>query len=234
VLTLGGTNSSLFTGDIDFQNLAASTFGSTGPTFWLQTVTQLQLNGQSVNIGSSQDNSAAIDTGTTLVGGPTEAVQNLYGQIPGNVSLGGGMFGYPCNTDIQISFSFGGKSWPMNPKDFNLGQIQRSNGLCTGAIFDVGQGAQTSAGTPDWIVGDAFLKSVYTVFRTNPNSVGFAELSSAAGGSAGTPGSGSPGSSSSSGNGGSKTSSAMRNALGVTTSATFALTVISVLAAFVF
>jgi cathepsin D len=29
---------------------------------------------------------------------------------------------------------------------------------------------------PGWIIGDTFLKNVYTVFRANPASVGFAAL----------------------------------------------------------
>jgi cathepsin D len=52
------------------------------------------LNGQSITIGGAQNNLAAIDTGTTLVGGPTEAIQSLYSQLPGNTQLGNGMFGF--------------------------------------------------------------------------------------------------------------------------------------------
>ena len=38
--------------------------------------------------------SAIIDTGTTLIGGPTSGVQNLYAAIPGSQALGGEMEGF--------------------------------------------------------------------------------------------------------------------------------------------
>ena len=100
VFTLGGTNSSLFQGDIDFNNFPS---GST-PSYWLQTVSQLTLNGNSVDIGSSSSNVAAIDTGTTLLGGPTEAVQAFWGQVSGSRSLSNGMFAF--RTFFLASHSF--------------------------------------------------------------------------------------------------------------------------------
>ena len=34
-----------------------------------------------------------------------------------------------------------------------------------------------SQGGPDWVIGDAFLKNVYSVFRFSPGpSIGFAQL----------------------------------------------------------
>ena len=56
--------------------------------------------------------------------------------------------------------SFGGKSWPINPLDFNVGQISNGpNPFCQGAIFDLSQGSNNVPGSssPTWIVGDTFL-----------------------------------------------------------------------------
>ena len=79
--------------------------------------------------------------------------------------------------------AFGGKAWPTNPKDMNLGPISSGSSVCAGAIFalDIGGGG----GDPTWIIGGTFLKNVYSVFRSQPAAIGFAELSSAAGGSSG-------------------------------------------------
>lgn len=85
----------------------------------------------------------------------------------------------------------------------NLGTV--GQGLCLGGIFDLTQGSDVGegGGNPSWVVGDTFLvscifhpfifirysslsltqKNVYSVFRSNPPSIGFAQLSSAAGGS---------------------------------------------------
>ncbi len=42
----------------------------------------LTAQGTSVTIGSGSNAYAAIDTGTTLVGGPSAYIANLYSQIP--------------------------------------------------------------------------------------------------------------------------------------------------------
>ncbi|TFY82401.1 hypothetical protein EWM64_g1613 [Hericium alpestre] len=188
VLTFGGTNSSLFTGNIDFQNFPSGTQAS----FWLQTVTSVSVGGKSVSIPSGNGALAAIDTGTTLIGGPTDAVNNIWGAVSGASPMTGqdqGFWAFPCNTKVNVTFSFGGNSWPISPSDMNLGSV--GGGMCRGAIFDVSQGSNIPAngGTPSWIVGGTFLKNVYTVFRASPPSVGFAQLSNAAGGSPGSPGS---------------------------------------------
>ncbi len=126
---------------------------------------------------ASSDPLAAIDTGTTLVGGPSSIISAMYAQIPGS-RPGTGQYEnyylYPCSTRVNVSLAFGGRSWPVSPDDFQLMQV--SSSLCLGAFFEL----NTNGGTPDWIVGDTFLKNVYTVFRYEPPSVGFATLSEAA------------------------------------------------------
>ena len=56
--------------------------------------------------------------------------------------------------------AFGGKSWPINPLDFNAGQVNSGrNPLCVGAIFDLSLGANNVPDNsgPTWVVGDTFL-----------------------------------------------------------------------------
>lgn len=50
------------------------------------------MDGKSVNIGTG--NSAAIDTGTTLIGAPTAAVTAIWGAVSGSVALSGNMTGF--------------------------------------------------------------------------------------------------------------------------------------------
>jgi cathepsin D len=79
--------------------------------------------------------------------------------------------------------SFGGSTWTINPADMNLGSVPSSvsgttTQMCAGGIFDIGTSVGSGAGVPTWIVGDTFLKNVYSVFRANPAAVGFAQLAS--------------------------------------------------------
>ena len=55
--------------------------------------------------------------------------------------------------------------------------------MCLGAFFSLEEGSTTVEGAnpsdgPAWIIGDTFLKNVYSIFRyDNPRAVGFAQLS---------------------------------------------------------
>ncbi|EPQ56668.1 aspartic peptidase A1 [Gloeophyllum trabeum ATCC 11539] len=170
--TMGFVNQSLYTGDIDFQNIPSGS-----ESYWILPLTEITVQGASMTFPSTQSSFAAIDTGTTLVGGPSSAIAQLYSQIPGSAPGSGnfeGYYTYPCNTQVNVSLAFGGKSWSISPQDFRLTQLTQSE--CLGAFFEL----TTGGSAPAWIVGDTFLKNVYSVFRFNPPSIGFAALSEAA------------------------------------------------------
>ncbi|KAJ8462700.1 hypothetical protein ONZ45_g17841 [Pleurotus djamor] len=96
-----------------------------------------------------------------------------------------GFFSFPCSAQISMSISYGGKVWPINPRDMNLGRLAPGSSQCLGGVFDLGLGSSivSGGGNPEWVVGDVFLKNVYSIYRADPPSIGFAELSAAAGGS---------------------------------------------------
>ncbi|KAJ3772679.1 aspartic peptidase domain-containing protein [Lentinula raphanica] len=186
VFTLGGSNTSLFSGDIEFLDTQGT------PSFWLLTMNALTVQSQSISLGSSSQLSA-IDTGTTLIGGPSDAVQNFYASIAGSeeVPQEQGFWSFPCSTSLNTTISFGGTAWPISSSDMNLGPVSKGSSDCLGGIFDLSLGSNIpeSSGNPSWVVGDVFLKNVYTVFRGTASSssdtpaVGFAQLSTQAGGS---------------------------------------------------
>ncbi|KAJ7281574.1 aspartic peptidase A1 [Mycena rebaudengoi] len=162
--TMGFVNSTLYTGDIEYIDVPTST-----NSYWIYL-----LPGNSVSVGTGQDAYAAIDTGTTLVGGPPDQIALIYAQIPGSSPATGrydGYYQYPCDTTVVVTISFGGKSWTVSPADFHLTRI--SAGTCIGAFFSL----TTGDSAPPWILGDTFLKNVYSVFRYDPPSIGFASLS---------------------------------------------------------
>ncbi|KAH9167398.1 acid protease [Lactarius sanguifluus] len=168
VFTLGATNTSLYTGQIDYQTVDTT-------AYWTLPLTSLTVNSNSVTIPSSSS-LAAIDTGTTLVGGPAAQISALYAQIPGSAPGTGnydGYYTYPCSTTVNVALSFGGQSWSISPSDFKLAQL--SDSLCLGGFFELSR-SQSSSSQVGWIVGDTFLKNVYSVFRASPPSVGFATL----------------------------------------------------------
>jgi cathepsin D len=78
IFTLGGTNTTLFTGDIEFLDMPST------PSFWLLSMNSVTVNGKSVAITTGDSAISAIDTGTTLIGGPSKDVAAIYAAIPGS------------------------------------------------------------------------------------------------------------------------------------------------------
>lgn len=169
VIDMGYTNSSLYTGSIEYHNVIGT------PQYWEINLNTLTVQGKSINIAGAL--TAIIDTGTTNIAGPADAIASIYAQIPGSQAGTGqleGYYTYPCSTTVNVQFNFGGNTWSMSPADFTHSRVSSTE--CLGAFFvsSIGQGG------PSWIIGDAFLKNVYSVFKYSPASVGFAALSETA------------------------------------------------------
>ncbi|KAI0675143.1 protease [Trametes maxima] len=161
-LYLGGTDSSLYTGSIEYHPV-------TGTGFW-------QIGGASLRVGSQTVASGfqtIIDSGTTIIYGPPSSVAALYKAIPGSkvYDSQNGFYSFPCaTTPSNVALNWGGKSWAISADNFVLGKASLTE--CIGAIVgrDMGLGSKT------WLVGDSFMKNVYTAFSFDANSVGFSPL----------------------------------------------------------
>jgi len=171
---LGATNTSLYTGEIDFIDMPTAV-----PSYWMLPLTNLTVQGSSISLPSGSSSFAAIDTGTTLIGGPPSAIQAIFAQIPGSYPGVGdyeSYWIYPCDTRVQVQLSFGGRTWNIDPVDFKLASLQQNQ--CLGAFFELSM----AGSAPAWVMGDSFLKNVYSVFQAPSASyslarIGFAELS---------------------------------------------------------
>ena len=151
-LQLGRIDKSKFKGDLTWVNY--------NPALGFYVV-PAKVNGKSIL--------TIIDSGTTLIIGPTSQIRSLMQKLP-NVTMfisNGALHGrFPCNKPPKVTFNFGGK-------DFSLGKDQISYGKsgneCVLSI--VGQdGMPLNA----WIVGDSFFQTVSVVFDQDNNRVGFA------------------------------------------------------------
>ncbi|WRT69275.1 uncharacterized protein IL334_006259 [Kwoniella shivajii] len=209
-LVLGGTNTSKYTGSINYVSIDSDDLD-----YWRIPVQGTTVQGSQISISSSGSPQAAIDTGTTLIGVPTTVAQSIYSQISGSEALSAssgydGYYQYPCDTTVNVTLQFGGLSYSISQADMNLGSFTRDTSMCTGAFFEM----DLSTTSPiQWIVGASFLKNVYTTFRYNPSAIGFAQLangvqsvsngttssSTTGGGTSGSGGTGSGSGSSSSG-----------------------------------
>ncbi|KAK6969429.1 aspartic peptidase domain-containing protein [Favolaschia claudopus] len=171
VFTFGGTNSSLYTGGIEF-------FNSTSTSAWALNITKFTIQGHEVILTQSR-NDVAFDVATNGIYGPTSSVAAIWAKVDGAFVVGTGVYQYSCSTDLNVTVAFGGRSWTLDPAGLNFPSNGVSDGQCLGAIAGMDQAEDQ----PGWIFGDTFLRGVYTVLRQgNPPAVGFAELSEQGGG----------------------------------------------------
>ncbi|GJE96864.1 aspartic protease [Phanerochaete sordida] len=163
-LFLGGTDTSKYTGSIEYHSIDQST------GFW-------QATGAKSVAGSKTPNTnfeTIIDSGTTIMYGPPSAVKTFYAAIPGSAVYDSsqGYYSYPCNSPPTVGFSWGGKTWPVTSANFNLGTTEDGSSQCVGALA----GQDLGLGNSVWLLGDSFMKNVYTAFSFDQNAVGFATL----------------------------------------------------------
>ncbi|KAJ7782162.1 acid protease [Mycena olivaceomarginata] len=164
-LFLGGANSDHYTGDIEFNSVDSS------GGFW-------QATGASAKVGSSTAVSGIqtiIDSGTTLMYGPAADVKKIFAKVTGSKvydSTNGATTPTPCATPPTIAFSWGGSDWAISADNLNLGQTESGSKDCVASLAaqDLGLGDGV------FLLGDAFMKNVYTVFDADQEAVGFAEL----------------------------------------------------------
>ncbi|KAF9818610.1 hypothetical protein IEO21_02590 [Rhodonia placenta] len=159
-LYLGGTDSSLYSGDLEYHDLVSSA------GYWTIGGASAIVNGQTV----VSDFETIIDSGTTLMFGPTDAVAQFYSGIDGAQSLGDGSYGIPCDSFPTVAFTWGGNTFTISSDAFNLGD--NGNGLCQAALG----GEDLGLGDNVWLLGDTLMQSVYTAFSVDNSAVGFANL----------------------------------------------------------
>jgi len=102
----GTTNTSLYTGEIDYQNVQSA---QNILSYWTLPLTSLTANSGSVTLPSGSSSLAAIDTGTTLIGGPSDEVAALYALIPGSTAGTGnfeGYYVYRTSSSIPLLISY--------------------------------------------------------------------------------------------------------------------------------
>ncbi|SCV67217.1 BQ2448_5863 [Microbotryum intermedium] len=184
LLTFGYLNTTLYRGDIHYTSIPTGM-----QSYWVIPMAAVTINGTNVTMPTDAQPLVAIDTGTTLIGGPQSVVSQVYAGIPGAlaatgqytgthilISTNAGYYSYPCASKINVSLTFGNNTWPIASDDFNLGPFGTTNNVstCLGAFFDL---SLSSTSKISWVIGAAFLKNVFSVYRANPPSVGFALLS---------------------------------------------------------
>ncbi|KAJ7184643.1 acid protease [Mycena filopes] len=163
-LCLGCTNSNLYTGDIEFYPVNAST------GFWQAGDARAKVSGSAIG----RNLKTIIDSGTTLMYGPPAVVKKMYAAVKGSkiFDANNGFYSFPCSSPPEFAFNWGGRDWEIPAANVNLGLTAEGSEDCVGALV----GADLGLGPNVCLLGDAFMAGVYSVFDVGGEAIGFAQL----------------------------------------------------------
>ncbi|KAG9046884.1 hypothetical protein FS837_003469 [Tulasnella sp. UAMH 9824] len=160
-LCVGCIDRTKFTGEPEYFPL---TPGDATQKYWDIAAQGFTYNGNLVTGAMT----ATIDSGTTLIYIPPSQATELYASVPGAQPAGDGKsWTFPCANAGSIGIQFSSATvFSISPTQFGLDD---GSGLCTGAI--VSSGEEDGVAT----VGDAFMRTWYSVFDYGNMKVGFAQ-----------------------------------------------------------
>ncbi|KDQ09187.1 hypothetical protein BOTBODRAFT_179203 [Botryobasidium botryosum FD-172 SS1] len=163
----GGVNQDKFEGEMNWVTLTLE--GG-----WQIPLDSICVDGVPIIAGPVD---SVIDSGTALIQGSLDAVQAFYAAIPGSKNATTidptlqGLFTVPCDSTFpEITLTFGGLVYTIEEKYFNSGPITEGSSDCLGGF------SASTSNKPFWVVGDVFMRSVYTAFDVTNSRVGFAPL----------------------------------------------------------
>lgn len=155
-LNFGAVNKARFAGDLNWLDCVPNDTG-----FWEIPIADATVNGKLIGLSGKQ---AIMDTGTSYILMPPADALAIHSQIPG-YAQSGETFSVPCDTKAPLQFVFGKTAYNLSSADWLGGKVD--SGLCRSNIV----GRQTFNAS-QWLIGDVFLKNVYSVFDFDGSRVG--------------------------------------------------------------
>lgn len=162
-LVFGGVDPKHYTGDFSFVPLSSE-------TYWQVSLEGVKLGGSTV----SSTKSAIVDSGTSLLAGPTAEIKAIAAKL-GATSILGKEYMVPCSKDLpDLTFTLGGKDYTLTKQDYIL---QASGSQCILALMGMDVPAPRG---PLWILGDVFMRKYYVQFDWGQKRIGLATAASSA------------------------------------------------------
>ena len=115
---------------------------------------------------------AIVDTGTSFMLLPPDDAEELHSKIPG-FQRDGENFRVPCSTTQSVQLVFSGIKYNISSANY-ISKSEADGDMCPSNII-----GKKPFNDHQWLIGDVFLKNVYTVFDFDKNQVGFGVKSTA-------------------------------------------------------
>ncbi|NXN19148.1 CATE protein, partial [Indicator maculatus] len=162
-LLFGGFDSSHFTGSLNWVPV-------TQQGYWQIQLDNVQVGGTVAFCANGCQ--AIVDTGTSLLTGPTKDIKLLQSYI-GATAVDGEYTVECSNLSVMpdVTFTINGLPYTLNAQAYTL--VDSADGMvfCTSGFQ--GMDVAPPAG-PLWILGDVFIRQFYAVFDRGNNMVGLA------------------------------------------------------------
>lgn len=157
-LTFGGYDEDKFEGDeLTWVKLSET-------TYW-----RIDMEGVKIGGYSSGKTDAIVDSGTSLIVGPSSDIRSIATEV-GAKPMITGQFTIDCDqveNIPEITWTIDGNDYSIAGKDL----VIESGGMCIFAMI----GMDFPKPGPQWILGDVFMRKYYTVFDYEGERVGFAK-----------------------------------------------------------
>ena len=160
-LNFGAIDPTKYTGQLTSVPLIAE-------NYWQTEMQSFALGNQTIH-GSAN---IIVDSGTSLLTGPTAVVNQIAAalganqMVPGRYLLDCSLIPYYPNMQITI----GGTTWILTPQDYII-NAEDANVECILGMMGMDMPPQVG---PLWIMGDVFMKKVFTVFDFGNQMLHFA------------------------------------------------------------
>lgn len=158
--TIGGTDKSLYTGDITWLPLRRK-------AYWEVKFDAISLGGETAEL---ENTGAVVDTGTSLLTFPSALAEMINSQI-GATKGWNGQYTVDCASRESLpdlTFNFDGFNFTLTGFEYTL----EVSGSCISAITPMDFPEPVG---PLSIVGDAFLRKYYSIYDYGKSAVGLAK-----------------------------------------------------------
>jgi len=164
-LTIGGWNTDYF------DESTLNWHPVTDDPFWQIKMEKVSIDG----LNTCQGCEAIVDSGTSIIAGPMNAVKEIYEKLGVEMSS-------VAETEIDcarvphlpsLNFHIGGVKYTLESKDYVL-EMTKAFFWKTCIVGIVGM--ENPFFDEPWILGDTFMSTYYTVFNHESREVGFAKL----------------------------------------------------------